>query len=228
MLELLDINAGYEGSTVLRNVTLYVPDRSVVALLGPNGAGKTTTLRVASGLLDPAQGRIVLDGVDMTRWPPFARAERGMCLIPEGRGVFAALSVRDNLRLQSEPGSESDSIDRATQTFPRLGQRLNQVAGTLSGGEQQMLALARAYLANAKVVLLDEVSMGLAPVIVDEIFEFIDRLRSTGVSLLIVEQYVQRALDIADYVYVLNRGAINFVGEPQEIEGEAILESYLG
>jgi branched-chain amino acid transport system ATP-binding protein len=228
VLELLDINAGYEGSTVLRNVTLYVPDRSVVALLGPNGAGKTTTLRVASGLLDPAQGRIVLDGVDMTRWPPFARAERGMCLIPEGRGVFAALSVRDNLRLQSEPGSESDSIDRATQTFPRLGQRLNQVAGTLSGGEQQMLALARAYLANAKVVLLDEVSMGLAPVIVDEIFEFIDRLRSTGVSLLIVEQYVQRALDIADYVYVLNRGAINFVGEPQEIEGEAILESYLG
>jgi branched-chain amino acid transport system ATP-binding protein len=228
MLELRGVSAGYEGSTVLNNVTICVPDRSVVALLGPNGAGKTTALRVASGLLDPVQGSVILDGSNVTRCPPFARAARGLCLIPEGRGIFAALSVRDNLRLQSKAGRETESIERATATFPRLGQRLTQVAGTLSGGEQQMLALARAYLADAKVVLLDEVSMGLAPVIVDEIFEFIDQLRVTGVSLLIVEQYVQRALDISNYVYVLNRGEINFIGQPHEVVGEKVLESYLG
>lgn len=228
MLEFHGITAGYDGSTVLRNVQLSVPDHSVVALLGPNGAGKTTTLRVASGLLEPTQGRIVVDGQDVTRWPPFARAAHGVCLIPEGRGIFAALSVRDNLRLQAKPGGEAASIERATATFPRLGQRLRQVAGTLSGGEQQMLALARAYLADAKVVLLDEVSMGLAPVIVDEIFSFIHQLRDSGVSLLIVEQYVQRALDIANYVYVLNKGTLHFAGEPYEVEGEKVLESYLG
>ncbi|HWE65086.1 MAG TPA: ATP-binding cassette domain-containing protein [Acidimicrobiales bacterium] len=228
MLQLLDVSAGYDGSTVVHHVTVDVPDGSVVALLGPNGAGKTTSLRVAAGLLSPTRGRVVLDGMDVTRRPPYERAQRGLCLIPEGRGIFAALSVRENLVLQVTDGAEADLIDRAAQAFPRLGKRLNQIAGTLSGGEQQMLALARAHLARAKVVLLDEVSMGLAPVIVDEIFEFIAGLRTSGVSLLIVEQYVQRALEIADYAYVLSRGEVNFVGEPYELETSAVLESYLG
>jgi branched-chain amino acid transport system ATP-binding protein len=228
MFELRHIRAGYDGSTVLGDVTLRVPPHSVVALLGANGAGKTTLLRVAAGLLEADAGEVLLDGIDVSRTPPHARAQAGLCLIPEGRGIFPDLSVLENLRLQCTPELETDLGDRIAEAFPRLSQRMSQRAGTLSGGEQQMLALARCHLTQAKIVLLDEVSMGLAPLIVDEIFEFIHRLRSSGVALLIVEQYVQRALEIADYAYVLNRGRVTFVGEPHEIEQANVLESYLG
>jgi branched-chain amino acid transport system ATP-binding protein len=227
MLELVDVRAGYDGSPVLLGVTLRVPPSSVVALLGANGAGKTTTLRVASGLLRPMGGRVLLDGVDVTRQSPHERARAGLCLIPEGRGVFPALSVRDNLRLQVGADRETAAVERAVVVFPALGRRLTQRAGLLSGGEQQMLSLARALLSDPVVVLLDEVSMGLAPVVVDEIFGFIDLLRTEGRSILIVEQYVQRALEIADYAYVLNRGEVSFVGEPYEVEQSSVLESYL-
>jgi branched-chain amino acid transport system ATP-binding protein len=219
--------AGYAETTVLRGVTLSVPERSVVALLGANGAGKTTLLRVASGLLRPTAGRMTLDGADVTGHRPHQLAAAGVCHVPEGRGVFPSLTVRENLALQAGSGGP-DGLERAVSAFPRLGERLSQTAGTLSGGEQQMLALARAYLANPKVMLLDEVSMGLAPKIVDEIFVFLDRLAHEGSSLLLVEQYVTRALALADYVYLMHRGTIAFCAEPSELADEDVFARYLG
>jgi branched-chain amino acid transport system ATP-binding protein len=228
MLELRGITAGYGSHTVLRDVNLVVPDNSVVALLGPNGAGKTTLLRVASGLLKPSAGRILVDGVDATNWPPHKLSELGVCHVPEGRGIFRALSVKDNIRLQAKSGFAGDPVPAVAEAFPRLGERLSQRAGTMSGGEQQMLALARAYVAASKTVLLDEVSMGLAPKIIDEIFEYLHKLAAQGAALLLVEQYVARALELADFVYILNKGRVQFVGESNELGEEQILASYLG
>jgi branched-chain amino acid transport system ATP-binding protein len=228
MLELKSVVAGYAGTTVLRGVDLVVPDGAVVALLGANGAGKTTLLRVASGLLHPTDGRMVLDGADVTRCRPYELVQRGICHVPEGRGIFPSMTVRENLILQSIRGEEEHALERAVSAFPRLGERMAQTAGTMSGGEQQMLALARTYVQHPKLVLLDEVSMGLAPKVVDEIFDFLGLLRAQGVSLLLVEQYVTRALVIADYVYLLNRGEVTFAGEPGELEGEDVFTQYVG
>ena len=228
MLELRGVTAGYGAHTVLRDVDLVVPDHSVVALLGPNGAGKTTLLRVASGLLRPSSGHLLVDGQDATGWASHQLAGAGVCHVPEGRGIFRALSVRDNIRLQTNPAVDVDPIQAVSDAFPRLGERLDQRAGTMSGGEQQMLALARSYLAGSKTVLLDEVSMGLAPKIIDEIFEYLRRLAAQGAALLLVEQYVGRALELADFVYILNKGRVQFVGESDELGEEQILASYLG
>lgn len=228
MLELKNVVAGYAGTTVLRGVDLVVPDGAVVALLGANGAGKTTLLRVASGLLHPTNGRLLLGGTDVTRCRPYELVRRGICHVPEGRGIFPSMTVRENLILQSVRGEEEAALERAISAFPRLGERLTQPAGTMSGGEQQMVALARTYVQHPTVVLLDEVSMGLAPKVVDEIFDFLGLLRAQGVSLLLVEQYVTRALAIADYVYLLNRGEVSFAGEPGELEGEDVFTQYVG
>jgi branched-chain amino acid transport system ATP-binding protein len=228
VLLLSDLRAGYGGAPVLHGVTLAVPPGSVVALLGPNGAGKTTLLRVASGLLRTTSGRMVLDGNDVTRRPSHELAALGVCHVPEGRGVFPTMTVRDNVLLQAKPGQEREALDRAVTAFPRLGQRMRQLAGTMSGGEQQMLALARAYVQRPRVVLLDEVSMGLAPKVVDEIFEFLKALAAEGTSLLLVEQYVTRALEASDYLYLLDRGTVSFAGEPGELDSAAIFASYLG
>jgi len=228
MLVLEGLTAGYGTSTVLRDVHLTVPRSSVVALLGPNGAGKTTLLRVASGLLSPWSGRVLLDGEDVTGLSPDALARRGVCHVPEGRGVFPPLSVRENLLLFSPPGEERVGLERAVEAFPDLGGRLDQTAGTMSGGQQQMLALARAYIAGARVILLDEVSMGLAPIVVDEIFAFLDRVRGEGVSLLLVEQYVNKALAIANYGYILSRGQVSFAGDAAELADEDVFSRYLG
>ena len=228
MLELRNITAGYGKHIVLRNVDLVVPDHSVVALLGPNGAGKTTLLRVASGLLKPMEGRIVIDGEDATGWPPERMSRSGMCHVPEGRGIFRALSVRENLRLMAPPAVDLAGVGVASNAFPRLGDRLEQRAGTLSGGEQQMLAMARAYVSSSRLVLLDEVSMGLAPKIVGEIFDHLRRLAAGGAALLLVEQYVQKALALADYVFILKKGRIQFAGEPGQLADGHLLSSYLG
>jgi branched-chain amino acid transport system ATP-binding protein len=226
MFLLDNVTAGYGDTTVLRNVSLRVPAGATVALLGPNGAGKTTLLRVASGLLKPWTGRLLIDGADVTAASPHALVGRGVCHVPEGRGVFPSLSVRENLLLQVS-AKDADSIGRAVDAFPILGERMSQAAGTLSGGQQQMLALARAYLSNPSVILLDEVSMGLAPKIVDEIFEFLGRLSEAGSALLLVEQYVTRALAVADYVYMLNKGQVTFCGEPGELNDDDVFASYL-
>ncbi|GAA0635996.1 ABC transporter ATP-binding protein [Sporichthya brevicatena] len=228
MLELRGIDAGYAGTPVLRGVDLQVPPSSVVALLGPNGAGKTTLLRVASGLLKPTAGRMTIDDQDVTGRSPHQLVARGVCHVPEGRGIFPTLTVRDNLVLQSVPGREDEALERAVSAFPRLGERMEQVARTMSGGEQQMLALARAYVQNPRFVLLDEVSMGLAPKVVDEIFDFLALLASSGASLLLVEQYVSRALQVADYVFLMNRGRVAFAGEPSELDTDLLAEQYVG
>jgi len=171
---------------------------------------------------------VLLDGNDVTSANPDRRVAEGLCHVTEGRSVFPGLTVADNLRMFIPRGGDREAIDRAVDAFPKLRQRLGQLAGTMSGGEQQMLALARAYAHRAPVVLLDEVSMGLAPIIVDEIFEFLGRLVADGTSLLLVEQYVSKALALADQVYMLVRGRVAFAGEPAEIEGSDIFARYLG
>ena len=228
-LELESVTAAYGETVALRDVSLVVPSGRVVALLGPNGAGKTTLLSVASGLLRPQSGRVLIDHDDVAHRPPERLAADGLCHIQEGRSVFPSLTVADNLRMFSPSGpAGADAIERAVAAFPRLGERLSQIAGTMSGGEQQMLALARAYVARAPLVMLDEVSMGLAPIIVDEIFAFLDRIRAEGVSLLVVEQYVNKVLAIADYVYILGRGEVIFAGDTAELAGQDVFGHYLG
>ncbi|HEY2832800.1 MAG TPA: ABC transporter ATP-binding protein [Sporichthyaceae bacterium] len=226
MLELRNVTAGYTGAPVLSDVDLVVPDGSTVALLGPNGAGKTTLLRVAAGTLRPMRGKVLVDGTDVTGRHPHDLVRHGVCTVPEGRAVFPGLTVRENLALFV--GNRAAELDLAVRAFPTLGRRMNQRAGSMSGGEQQMLALARAYLQSPRLILLDEVSMGLAPVVVDEVFAFLAALRARGAALLLVEQYVGRALALADYVVLLSRGRVGFVGEPHELDEERIFQSYAG
>lgn len=228
MLELRDVTAGYGGSVAVRGVSITVPDSSVVALLGPNGAGKSTTLRVASGAMRPTKGVVLLDGQDITRVPPFKRARTGICHLPEGRGIFPSLSVRNNLALFVPKKREAEAFDEAAATFPILGQRRRQQAGTLSGGEQQMLSLARAYVSRPKVVLVDEASLGLAPLIVDGIFNFLQKLAREGVALLMVEQYVTRALEMADTVYVMQKGEVVYGGPAADLDAERLFGMYAG
>jgi branched-chain amino acid transport system ATP-binding protein len=226
-LRLGGITAGYGNTEVLRDVDLVVPTGRAVALLGANGAGKTTLLRACSGLLRPTRGQITIDGEDVTNLPPRAHASRGICHVPEGRAVFPGLTVAENLRLMAGRNT-SESAERAAEAFPALGRHMSQTAGSLSGGEQQMLALARAYITNPRFLLLDEVSMGLAPLVVDEIFTFLERVSHQGAALLLVEQYVTKALALADLVYVLQKGVVTFAGEPCELDTEGLARSYLG
>jgi branched-chain amino acid transport system ATP-binding protein len=229
MLELTQVTAGYSGSTVLYEVDLSVPDSSVVALLGPNGAGKTTLLRVAARILTTMSGSITFDGADVTKSRPYELARDGVCYVPEGRGIFPALSVRDNLLLFGAHSQTRSAIDTAVEAFPFLKGRLNSLAKNLSGGERQMLSLVRAWLTKPKVVLLDEVSMGLAPMIVDDVYAFMRRLAADGISLLIVEQYVHRVSEFADHVYLLRNGRVTFSGPPGDLGSqEEILGHYLG
>jgi branched-chain amino acid transport system ATP-binding protein len=226
-LALENITSGYEGSVVLRDVTLRVPQGHVVALLGPNGAGKTTLMRTASGSIRPTSGRVFLDGTDITAFSVSTRARHGICDIPEGRGIFPSLTVKENLILQAPRGRERDFVAIAVEAFPFLGSRLSQIAGNLSGGEQQMLALSRAYAGEPRILLVDEVSLGLAPVVVDRLFEFLTALVEGGTALLIVEQYVTRALELASEVYLLNRGSVVFAGRSSDLSGSDIFERYL-
>ena len=227
ILELVDVDAGYGDTTVLRGVSLSVAEGSVVSLLGPNGAGKTTTLGVASGLITAQCGAVRIRDVDMTGSSPSRRVDRGLCHIPDPRGIFPSLTVRENLQLQATQ-RDDDRVGRAVEAFPRLGERMRQQAGTLSGGEQQMLAVARAYIQTPSVVLLDEVSMGLAPNLVDEIFQSLERLSAEGVALVIVEQFVHRALAMADHVFVMHRGRIVLEAPAADLDEDRIFAAYAG
>ncbi|MQY31115.1 ABC transporter ATP-binding protein [Nocardia aurantia] len=228
MLTLHSVTAGYGATTVLRDVTLTVGPGEVVALLGPNGAGKTTLLRTATGFVRPRSGRVEFDGTDLTGRPPHQFSRRGICHLPEGRGIFASLTVRENLIVQARGRDRDEAIAAATELFPILGARLHQTAGSLSGGEQQMLALSRAYLTNPKAVVVDEASFGLAPRIVDQIYTALEQLVAQGMSLILVEQYVQKALDLATTVYILGRGAIVHTGPAADLDPTEIYERYLG
>jgi branched-chain amino acid transport system ATP-binding protein len=228
MLKLQSITAGYGESTVLRDVDFTVDDGQVVALIGPNGAGKSTLLRTATGLVKPRSGRIELADEDLTGRAPHNFVRRGVCHLPEGRGIFPSLTVLENFTIHARTRNLDDIVAEATELFPLLGDRLRQTAGSLSGGEQQMLALSRAYTTRPKVVLVDEVSLGLAPLVVDKIYEVLRRFAAQGISLVVVEQYVQRALDIAQTVYILSRGKVIHVGKADEIGAAEIYEKYLG
>lgn len=228
MLELTRITAGYGDTMVLRDVDVVVPSSTVVALLGPNGAGKTTLLRTASGLIPPSSGRVTFDGENVTGRRAFYMARKGLCHLPEGRGIFPSLTVRENLVLASPKGKETASISTAIDAFPTLGSRLKQLAGTLSGGEQQMLALVRAFVSEPRIVVVDEPSLGLAPLVVDQIFDALRTIASNGTALLVVEQYLNRALRLADMVYLMNQGSIVFSGAPGELRSDGAFERYLG
>jgi len=227
VLGIAGLTARYGSSTVLRDVDLEVKSGEVVALLGPNGAGKTTLMRAAAGLVHASSGTVSLASVDISRRRPHQRARAGLCLVPEGRGIFPSLTVRENLRLQGSARQRTETLGRIVEAFPVLGDRLGVAAGSLSGGQQQMIALGRCLVTNPSVVMLDEVSMGLAPLIIDQIFEALERLARTGVALLLVEQYVSRALGMADRLYVLTRGQVSWQGRPSEITEEEIMHRYL-
>jgi branched-chain amino acid transport system ATP-binding protein len=222
------ITAGYGTTRALFGVDLEVPAGRAVALLGANGAGKTTLLKVGAGILPPFSGEVLIDGRPVTRQTPHARAREGVCLIPEGHGIFRQLSVRENLAMFVGARSSKDAIERAASFFPVLGERLGQDAATLSGGQQQMLAVCRALCTDAQIILADELSLGLAPVIIDEIFVAIEALLAEGRSLLLVEQYAERALAIADVVYILSKGAVVFDGTPDQCIAEDVFARYVG
>ena len=229
ILELRGIRSGYGGVEVLHGIDLVVPGGSIVAILGPNGAGKTTTLRVVSGLLEPTAGSLRIEGCDMTGASPVALARAGVCLIPEGRGIFPNLTVRENLLMDTYAAgrSVSEIEEAAYRRFPRLGERRGQVAGTLSGGEQQMLALSRALSTDPAMILLDELSMGLAPLIVEELFTVVHELAATGVTIVVVEQFASIVLDVADQVAVVAQGRIRLQGPPDEVR-DSLHAAYLG
>ncbi|MCU1372929.1 MAG: transporter related [Actinomycetia bacterium] len=229
LLELRGVRAGYGGVEALHGIDLVVPGGSIVALLGPNGAGKTTTLRVIDGLLAPTAGSVRIEGQELAGTSTVALARAGVCLIPEGRGIFPNLTVRENLLMDTYgAGRPLAEIEEAAYgRFPRLGERRDQVAGTLSGGEQQMLALSRALSSDPALILLDELSMGLAPLIVEELFTVVHELAATGVTILVVEQFASVVLDVADHVAVMAQGQMRLQGRPDEVR-DALHAAYLG
>ena len=215
-LSIRGLRVGYGPVEVLHGIDLDVPAGALTALLGPNGAGKTTLLSVVAGLLPARSGHIRWAERDVVGTPADDLARAGMMLIPERRGIFATLSVRDNLEVFAGRGAD---LSAAIDAFPILGQRLQQLAGSLSGGEQQMLAMSRALLGQPRLLLLDEISLGLAPRVTRLLFDVVAGLAESGVTVVLVEQYLSDALRLADLVYVLSRGEVAFAGEPAELEG---------
>ena len=241
MLSIRNLHAGYGKVQVLHGISMDVPKASVVTLIGSNGAGKTTTMRAVSGMIRPSEGEITMgEGASAKRIDSLDShriARLGLAHSPEGRRVFSTMTVTDNLLLGAFPrltwarprGDINADLERAIDLFPRLKERRNQLAGTLSGGEQQMLAMARAIMLNPEVVLLDEPSMGLAPILVNEVFKIIAQLKESGVTMLLVEQFAAAALGVADYGYVLENGRISVHGPAEKLRDDpAVKAAYLG
>ena len=218
-LSLRELRVGYGAVEVLHGIDLDIPNGALTALLGPNGAGKTTLLSTIAGLLPVRSGSIRWQGRECVGAPADDLARHGMLLIPERRGIFTTLTVRDNLEVFAGRGAD---LSRAFDAFPVLAQRLSQNAGSLSGGEQQMLAMSRALLRTPRLLLLDEISIGLAPRVTRQLFDVVADLARTGTTVILVEQYLSDALRLADVVYVLARGEIAFAGEPEELEGREL------
>ena len=233
LLEIRDLHVAYGGIQALKGIDIHVAQGELVALIGSNGAGKTTTLKTLAGLLHPASGQVDYDGKSLKNFAAHQRAVMGIALVPEGRGVFARMTVAENLLMGAYSRSDKNEItadlDRMYGLFPRLAERREQLAGTLSGGEQQMVAMARALMSRPRLMLLDEPSMGLAPLMVQKIFETIRDIAALGMSILLVEQNAKLALQVAQRGYVMESGAISLSGEAKELLGsEAVQRAYLG
>ena len=235
MLKVKNLKVNYGHISALNGISFEVPDNSIVSLIGANGAGKTTTLMAISGLVDAAEGQILLDDMDITDCRPNSIVQMGVCHVPEGRHVFPELSVYENLVAGAIPCKKlpraelQNRIEQQFELFPRLKERSSQMAGTMSGGEQQMLAISRGLMSNPKLLLLDEPSLGLAPIIVEEIFNMIEKVRKAGTTVLLIEQNASIALQISDYAYAIELGRISLSGTGQELlNSEDVKRVYLG
>ena len=230
MLVVEDLDVSYGTSQALFDVSLEVAAGSLVAVLGANGAGKSTLARTVSGLVPPAAGRVRFDGVDVTKRAAHKLSAEGLTHIPEGRGIFPGLTVHENLRMavgQLKRSERSAAIELAIERFPVLGERRRQGAGTLSGGEQQMLALARALAVTPKLIIADEMSLGLAPLVTEDVFNGLDAARKSGITIVLIEQFVHRALGLADRCVILTRGRVGWSGPASEAHQE-VIDRYLG
>ena len=231
LLSTVGLDVRYGSVQALFDVSIDVPAGSVVAVLGANGAGKSTLARAVSGLVPSFGGRVTFDGRDITKAAPYDIRRAGLVHIPEGRGIFPGLSVQENLRMAvrrvGTPDQRRSAVDHAYELFPRLAERRSQRAGTLSGGEQQMLALARALAVPPKVIIADEMSLGLAPLVVDFVFENIERASETGVTIVLIEQFIHRALGLADQCVILKQGSVAWTG-PSDSARQEVLDRYLG
>lgn len=229
VLTVRGLEVRYGATHALADITFDVPANSALAVLGPNGAGKSTLARALSGLVAARRGTIELDGRDITRWAPERIRRAGLVHLPEGRGVFPTLTVLENLRMATvgDRHRRAEAIEKAFEIFPVLGQRQRQAAGTLSGGEQQMLSLARALMVQPRLVIADELSLGLAPKMVDLVFESLGRARDLGVSVILIEQFAHRALDFAERCLILRRGRAAWAGKTDQA-GDELLHRYLG
>ncbi|MBR1633713.1 MAG: ABC transporter ATP-binding protein [Lachnospiraceae bacterium] len=233
MLEIKDLQVYYGVIQAIKGISFHVDQGEVIALIGSNGAGKTTTLQTITGMLQPKAGQILFEGKDITKVPGHEIVAMGMAHVPEGRRVFAELSVLENLRLgaytRKDKNEVEETLQRIYKSFPRLEERKNQPAGTLSGGEQQMLAMGRALMSKPRIVLMDEPSMGLSPILVQEIFRIIEDISASGTTVLLVEQNANKALSIADRAYVLETGNIVLEGKASDLlSDESIKKAYLG
>jgi branched-chain amino acid transport system ATP-binding protein len=233
MLKIDDLHVHYGGIHALRGIDLHVPPRSIVTLIGANGAGKSTTLRTIGGLVRPTRGRITLDGKEIVGRPADEIVKLGLAMVPEGRRVFPNLTTLDNLKLGAFSRHDRHEIERDLEwvytLFPRLRERRGQYAGTLSGGEQQMLAVGRGLMSRPKLLMLDEPSLGLAPVLMEEIFSIVRQIREGGTTILLIEQNAYGALQLADYGYVLETGEIALEGKAQDLlQDERVKSAYLG
>jgi branched-chain amino acid transport system ATP-binding protein len=231
MLEISDIHTWYGDSYVLQGVDMEVKDGTVVALLGRNGMGKTTTIRSIIGLTPPRKGSIKFNGTELVGMAPEKIARTGIGLVPQGRMIFPSLSVTENLTMAARTGGKKDpwTLEKVYETFPRLKERCKNKGNLLSGGEQQMLTIARALMTNPDLIMLDEPSEGLAPIVVQEVYRIIERLKAAGQSILLVEQDFGMAMSVADYAYIMTKGEIVYGSEPQELIGnEAVKEKHLG
>ena len=233
MLEVKNLHVYYGAIHALKGITFHVDEGDIVALIGANGAGKSTTLSTISGLLQPREGGVVFRNEDITMTPAEQTVQKGVVQVPEGRKIFATLTVMENLEMgaytQRDKVQFKKDLENAFTLFPRLRERQNQLGGTLSGGEQQMLAIARALMSNPSMLLLDEPSMGLSPILVEQIFEIVQNINKQGTSVLLVEQNAQMALSIADRAYVLETGEITLEGDAQDVlSNPSVIEAYLG
>ena len=228
LLELRSVRAAYGPIEVLHGVSLQIPPATVVAVLGANGAGKSTTLKVIAGLHPVTDGDVIMAGRRVNGAAPESLSRAGVCLVPEGRGIFPNLTVREHLRMASYTGYPLKRIEEeAFERFPRLAERRNQTAGTMSGGEQQMLAMARAVATRPALLLLDELSMGLAPLVVEDLYEKVAEIARSGVSIVVVEQFARTVLGVADLAAIMVHGRVTSVGAPVDIEDE-LTSAYLG